>query len=445
MITWKTSKPAAVACQLVAAWALGALVLPAIGESLLVMMFFGGFGPAVAVAVAGLAALLAYLIFVVAITREVTILGATAGRRLLWALAVLCGGSVGGALSWAAAEAAGIAVSRTPAVTTLLGGVPYALAAGLLLIHRWFRATALGLSVVLAGVGVAVLRHESPDELDARLAAADMRRETAYSVAVPGYRPTDGRDYGDGRGGGGFTPADPAAVPPDRYVTITTYDRVLPGERMCGQPNAQDSRLTWGSCTVEAGGLVYRHNEIEHGYQVPVGRRYVTVVGSPAVGHDVLRAAARTLRLATVKELGGHQEQTGDYYVATVPGYVGQVGGIPPSMIYAPADHLGSGGQSVAVTLYVTYASGDEVCLGATECRAEAGLTFVRSADTHGYVARHDDMNVRVMGGLRVDRALLRQAALDARPATDEELRRALPPLQPRNLVDHLRRWLRMF
>ena len=48
---------------------------------------------------------------------------------------------------------------------------------------------------------------------------------------------------------------------------------------MCGQPTAQDSRLMWGSCTVEAGGLVYRHNEIVHGYQVPVADLYVTVGG----------------------------------------------------------------------------------------------------------------------------------------------------------------------
>jgi hypothetical protein len=51
-------------------------------------------------------------------------------------------------------------------------------------------------------------------------------------------------------------------------------------------------------------------------------------------------------------------------------------------------------------------------------------------------------VNVRVLGGLRVDKTLLRQAAVNARPATDEELRRALPPLKPHNLVDRLRQWL---
>ena len=164
----------------------------------------------------------------------------------------------------------------------------------------------------------------------------------------------------------------------------------------------------------------------------------------PAVDHDLLRAAALSLHLATADELGGHHEQTGEYYAAAIPGYVGQVTGIPPGTLYAPADYTGNGTQTVSISLYVTYAASDSICFGTTECTPDgAGLTYVRNEDTHGYAAGRDEVNVRVLGGLRVDKTLLRQAALDARPATDEELRRVLPPLEPSNLVDRLRQRLR--
>lgn len=445
MLELKTSKPAIVAFQLGAAWAVGAVALPMAWQALLVAVLAGGMGLFGVIALVGALAVLAYLIVVITVSREVSVLGATGGRRLLWALLVMGGGTVGWALGWDGTDAAGLGVSRNPLLTLLLGGAPFALVAGWFLVG-WKRSTAaLGLSVVLIGAGVVVLRHESPDELEERLVANGVDRETTYAVAIPGYLPTDGRDYGNGLGGASFYPENPDAVPPDRYITITAYDRVILGEQMCGQPTAQDSRLTWGSCTAEADGLVYRHNEIEHGYQVPVGHLYVTVVGTPAVDHDLLRAAALSLHMATADELGGHREQTGEYYTAAVPGYIGQVTGIPPGMLYAPADHIGNGAQSVSISLHVTYAASDSICFRTTECTPDAGLTYVRNEDTHGYVIRRDEVNVQVLGGLRVDKTLLRQAALNARPATDEELRRALPPLKPRSLADRLRQWLRKF
>jgi hypothetical protein len=114
-------------------------------------------------------------------------------------------------------------------------------------------------------------------------------------------------------------------------------------------------------------------------------------------------------------------------------------------MLYAPGDGTGNGAQTVAIRLYVTYADGDSICFLTSECTPDgAGLTYVRNEDkTHGYVVRRNEVNVRVLGGLRVDKPLLRHAALDARPATDEELARALPPLKPVKLVDRFRQWLR--
>ena len=138
-----------------------------------------------------------------------------------------------------------------------------------------------------------------------------------------------------------------------------------------------------------------------------------------------MRAAALSLRAATVEELGGGREQTGEYYAATVPGYVGQVTGSPAGMVYSPADHTGNGAQSVAISLYVTDAASDSICFDTTECTPDgADSTYVRHEDRHGYVVRRDAVNVRVLGGLLVDRTLLRKAAQEARPATDEELSR---------------------
>ncbi|MGI5490193.1 hypothetical protein [Microtetraspora malaysiensis] len=438
-----TSKPVIVAAQLGAAWAVGAVALPMTWQALLLGAFAaGGMGLLGVMALAGVAVLV-YLIVVIAVTRKASVLGATGGRRVLWALLVMGGGAVGWALGWAATDAAMLGVSRNPLLTSLLGGIPFALVAAMFLRGWQFSTAALGLSLVLIGAGVVVLRQESPDELEVRLAVNGVHRETTYVVAIPGYLPTDDRDYGNGLGRS-FQPKNPDAVPPDRYIMITAFEQVMRGEQMCGQPTALDSRLTWGSCTVEADGLVYRNNQIEHGYQVPVGHRYVTVVGTPAVDHDLLRAAALSLHRATAGELS-NQKQTGEYFAVTVPGYVGQVTGIPPGMIYVPTDHA-AGAQSVAISLYVAYAAGDSICFRTTECTPDgAGLTYVRNEDTHGYLVRRDEVNVRVLGGLGVDKMVLRQAALNARPATEEELRRALPPLEPHTLVDRLRQWLRTF
>jgi hypothetical protein len=103
-------------------------------------------------------------------------------------------------------------------------------------------------------------------------------------------------------------------------------------------------------------------------------------------------------------------------------------------MLYAPVDGIGNGVQTVAISLYVTHATSDSICFRISECTAGgAGLTYVRNRDSHGYVVRRNDVNVRVLGWLRVDKPLLRKAALDARPATDEELARALPPADGRH------------
>lgn len=427
-----------IAAQLGAAWAVGATVPVAVLQALIVAAFARSGVALLTVAAVALTIAVVALYAAVTATREVAALGATAAGRVVWALLVAAGGTVGWLLGWAVSDSAGLGTGGSSALTFLLGGVPFALVAGLLLRPWPLRLAALGLIVLTVAAGLVVLHREPPGELDERLLAAGRAHQLAYVVAIPGYRSTEPRDYGHGLGDGGFVPTDPAAIPADLYITITAYDRLDPGGDMCGQPTALDSRLRFGYCATESGGLVYRYSDLEQGYQVKVGTEYVTVVGTPAVDRALLRAAATSLRPTTVPELPGI-----DVYAATIPGYVGQPTGIPPGMMYYPADHLGSGAQSVAVTLYVTFA-GEDPCFGTVECTPDGpGLIYVRTEDQHGYVMHRGQVDVRVMGGLHVDRALLRQAVQAARPATDAELRRVLPELPSHGPLGRFAQWLR--
>lgn len=65
-------------------------------------------------------------------------------------------------------------------------------------------------------------------------------------------------------------------------------------------------------------------------------------------------------------------------------------------------------------------------------------------ADKHLYLSGHGSLEVTVTGGLGVDRALLRDAALSARRATDDELTAMLPPAPPpptTTVMDRARIW----
>ncbi|MBB4764632.1 hypothetical protein ACFQFC_10525 [Amorphoplanes digitatis] len=429
--------------QLGAAWAVGALVVPVMSRVMLIAAFGGGSGAFWAVGFFGALAVVIGLLAVVSATRDVTFLGATGGGRVLWAVLVTGLGTAGWALGWSATDTVGLQVGRWPLWASVLGGIPYALVAGLLLRGLRRSGTALGLTVAILLAGAVALHRQWPQEFEQRLALAGVQRETSYAVTIPGYLPTD-HDYGRGLGGGGFRPADPDATPPDLYITIVARRVLRQDGGMCGQPTALDARLDWGLCTSEPGGLIYRHNEIEHGYQVTVGRLYVTIAGNAAVDHASLRAAALSLHPATAAELGGGRDQDGEYFAARIPGYVGQVMGIPPGMQYQPAEPADRGASSVAITLAVSNGDERSACVNAAQCRPEGpDLYYVRREDQHGYAIRHGDETVEVLGGLRVDAATLRQAARDARRTTDEELDRVLPQLPPQSFADRIRIWLR--
>ena len=69
------------------------------------------------------------------------------------------------------------------------------------------------------------------------------------------------------------------------------------------------------------------------------------------------------------------------------------------------------------------------------------GLQYRRTEDMHGYVVRRGDLNVYAMGGVGVDRALLRRAALDARPVIRRGTAALPAPVPGKGPLDRLRRW----
>ncbi|WP_433553966.1 hypothetical protein ACQP08_12945 [Micromonospora zamorensis] len=419
--------------QLGAVWMLGSALLTTVIPALAPLLFVG------------LGAVLVGLLVVVVLgvgllrliarsTASVTVLGTRPG---LWALLVLVGGLALARLAWRWTDEVGLGVSSDATLTLLLGGVPYVLVAGLLL-RGWRPRLAAGLALVgLLGLGLVALARSGPDEVTERLRYATQDRRTAYVVEVPGYRPVDSA-YGGALGGGEFAPADPAAVPPARHVNVIAGPVVGDARGECGQPHL-DSAPTVESCATESGGAVYLRGVVEHGYQVIRGDRGVVVLGSLAVDRDLLRRATRTLRPATAVDLPT-EERPADLFVVDLPGYRAQPLGIPPGVGYAPADHTG-GAASVRVALHVTFA-GQDPCFQATCTSEGAGLTYVRREDSHAYVLRRGDVDVGVTGGVSVDRSLLRDAALAARPASEDELLRALPPPPDRDLLDRLRAWL---
>ncbi|MEV0999626.1 hypothetical protein [Nonomuraea sp. NPDC050202] len=84
-------------------------------------------------------------------------------------------------------------------------------------------------------------------------------------------------------------------------------------------------------------------------------------------------------------------------------------------------------------------------CEAATCTPEDPGLTYIRTEHSHGYVVRRGQVDVRVMALAEADRTLLRQAALSARPATDAELLRGLPPWTPDDAGARFHRWLHSF
>ena len=151
---------------------------------------------------------------------------------------------------------------------------------------------------------------------------------------------------------------------------------------------------------------------VQHGYQVIVGQSIVVVAGPLVVDQKVLRAAAAKVRPATPAELNA-LGFPGEVVHRRGPGYVAHARGIPHGVTLEPSDPAAAP-QSMLIDVFVD--SSQDPCGGTlATCTPDSdGLQYRRTEDMHGYVVRRGDLNVYAMGGVGVDRALLRRAALNA-------------------------------
>jgi hypothetical protein len=250
-----------------------------------------------------------------------------------------------------------------------------------------------------------------PDDLDARLAAASLDRDEMFVADIPGYHRVPQQRT--------MEPDDPGVIPPDRNASLYAYPDDPTGD--C-QPHPDDTVLAGSPCTVEQPGLTYTLGAVSHEYFHRKGTVLLRLVGTLTVSRDVLRDAILNARPTT----------TPGIYTTDIDGYEATELGGPPGMQFLPADK-----SQVPGAMYVEV-SASRVPEAATcvamypDCVEERpGLYYHRLVDTQVYFARHGSLEVRVIGGLGVDRNLLRDAALSARPATDEELMTMLPPAPP--------------
>mgnify|MGYP001259221190 CR=1 FL=1 len=429
--------PAAVQLGLV--WALGAFGPSSAYGLLVVLLFADNTGVLAAVLLALAVGFVGLLWLTVRLTAPASVLGGTGPRQLGWALLVFGAGTVLWGFGWALTDEAGLGISGDRGLRLLCGGLPYVLVAGLLL-RGWRRRLAAGtLLVVVLGFGLVALARSGPSELALRLQHAGIQRELVYVVAIPGYRPVDPA-YGGRLGTRTFVPEDESAIPPLRLIKIVAYRQTVAAPAPCGA-TALDSALRIADCTIEPDGLVYRRGVIEHGYQLPMDDVLVEVSAPHTVDRRALREAVATLRRLTAKERAAFDHDADDLYTADVPGYRTRMLGMPPGTMLEPIDPAAYP-QGVHIDVYADWS--EDPCALAVECTMDRdGLWYRRFADRHGYAVRRGEVTVYAPGGLGVDRALLRTVILDARPASDDELLRALPPPPSTGGLDQLRRWLR--
>jgi hypothetical protein len=409
---------------------IGALVLPYGFTYLVIAGWTGGGAAALGAAVLFVAVVAALLVGVAFVVPEASGLTGTNGGRVGWALVVTVLGTVIWCLGLAVYTEAEPELYRNAMMGFPLSAVPYALVSGLLLRQWYFKLGAVTL-VVASGVGLlSVLAGTVPDELEARLEAANIDRGTVFVAGIPGYHrvPQPGSWM--------LEPDDPQSVPANRYISLYSYPDDPTGD--C-RPNPHDTVVPVSPCTVERPGLTYTRGVVEHEYFYRKGTVLLRIVGPHAVDRKVLREAILTAR------------PTDDpgVYTADVDGYESQPGSgsdtefTPKDKTQVPlAKHVEVSASPVPHAGECAAFQRSGVVSPYLECVDESpDLHYQRMADEHLYLAQHGATEVRVMGGLGVDRNLLRDAAVSARPATDAELMIILPPAPPtqRTFMDGLK------
>jgi hypothetical protein len=394
-----------------AAAGIGALVLPYGFTYFMIAGWADGNGAALGAGLLLFAVVTALLVGAASLVPDASHLTRTMGGRVGWALIV----TVAGTITWMLALSA---YFEDATMAMPFSAVPYALVAGLLLRQWYFKVVAMALVVAL-GVGLhtaPTATPAEPNELDARLAAANLDRGQVFVAHIPGYHRVPQQ--------WAMAPDDPQSVPPDRHLTLYAYPDDPTGD--C-QPHPNDTTFVDSPCTVERPGLTYTVGVTSHQYFHRKGTLLLRTVGTLAVDRDILRDAALTARPATEPGI----------YTTDIDGYEASLTGPPPSMLFLPKDKT-QVPLAKHVEVYASPVPEAGTCAafqnsGAPspylECVAESpDLHYQRMADKHLYFAQHGAMEVRVTGGLGVDRNLLRDAAVNARLATDDELMTILPP-----------------
>jgi hypothetical protein len=416
-------RAALVAGQLAAVWLIGAAGLPVAAGVVFLAGYDNGTGALAVGALVALAGIVGLLWLTVRGTAAVSVLGGTTAGRVVWALLVAVAGGVLWGLWWSLSDDPGGMFGKGGAQGLLANGLPF-VAVSAVLVRGWrARAAAAGVVAAVAATGLVTTAPSGPDELSQRLDLARLDRELLYVVSIPGYRPSDDM-FGDDLGTGTFMPKDPLAIPGLRWITIIAFDRATAVQQSggCGE-GVPGSVLERAACTTEPDGWIHRRTGVEHGYQVLVGAHLVVVSGTQAVPREVLRGVAGAVRRVRPEDGFGAAGQV--LFTADVPGYGMYGHDAPPGIMLQSTDPHATP-QSVRIEVTVDRLA--DPCAPAT-CPADSdGLRYRQIQDLHGYVIRRGTVNVSVLGGVGVDRAVLRRAALDARPVTDEELLRALPP-----------------
>ncbi|OLR95052.1 hypothetical protein BJP25_08865 [Actinokineospora bangkokensis] len=324
--------------------------------------------------------------------------------RVLWALLVAVLGFTLWGFGWAISDEAGLGISGDTGAWLVSGVVPFAVVAGMLLRSR---ALAIGFAVVFVATGgilLHALARTMPPEVDQRLAVASAQRLDFAVTDVPGYR--SGFDSRVQQ----LMPVDTDPNPPDPFIVL--YDSDNPGSADCDYDPVTAGGFYSQSCEVERPGLFYLRGWGTHAYVLRVPGKQFTLTAATTHDRAFLRGAILTAR----------ESSAPGTYTATVPGYSGAA--TPGHNVFTPDDPSTlPGARNITVSVRDAH-----TCTCEFESR---DLRYRRFPDHQEYTKPAGAREILVWGGPAVDRDLLRTAARNAHPATDDELLDLLPPLPP--------------
>ncbi|GLW91211.1 hypothetical protein Aglo03_20270 [Actinokineospora globicatena] len=388
-------------------------VFALLGTGVVVAMVFGGSSMGYLAALVLFVLLVALLMAVARVAPEASLLTRTRGGRLFWGVAVGGAGFGLWLLAWQVSDEAGLGFSKFP----LLSVVPFTLVAGVLL-RRWYLALGfLAVSVTLALVLLHALAAALPSDVDQRLAAAQLARESIVVTSVPGYHALPQLKSWQLEPDG----ADP--YPPSPYVTL--YSLVDTPGPDCAFDESDSRFPAVLTCTAERPGLAYIDGAaVTNAYIHRVAGTQLLLTAPKYVDRAVLRDAI----------LAARATDPPGTFTTTIPGYTVESAN-PSGTSFIPDDRTllpGSG----TIQVHTRPAPTSDDCPSTCE-RETPTLRYERDAYIHQYVLRTGPLEIIVQGGLAVPRDTLRTATQTAHPATDDDLRLILPPAPPSRTQSH--------